>query len=128
MKNGRIHTGYYENWFDMSKEDTDAVLAERKRKGEKGTKAGGPSRNPQKRPHGKPNNGNRRASAANRKQAKLDVQNAVKTQVIAALKRERKEVSFEEPEEDEDDTGNKDNAGNSFGGRAGKKRAKGNRG
>ena len=127
MKDGKIHTGYYKKWFDMSKDDQDAVLAERKREGEKGTK-GGSARNPQKGPHGKPNNGSRQTSAAKTKQTKLDLQNAVKTQVIAALKRECKEVSFEEPEEDEEDTGNKDNAGNSFGGQAGKKRAKGNRG
>ena len=42
-KNGKIHTGYYANWRQLSKQDRDAVLAERDRQGKtpsKGNKSG----------------------------------------------------------------------------------------
>ena len=91
MRDGRIYTGYYKNFFNLDQKDQDALLAERKKKGEQGAGSGG-SKSPRT---------NQRASATKTKKElvnlKQDISKTVNKQVIAALKRKLKAVTFEEP-------------------------------
>jgi hypothetical protein len=96
LKNGKIHTGYYSNWYDLSKENRNLVLAERDKQGK------GPSKNTQ--------SGDK--SGKSGKRWKKTVHKLRKK--IAALK--RKPTGDASSEDDNDAPQN--NAGNSFGGRS----------
>lgn len=101
MRNGKIFTGYYPNWRQISKENQKLVLAERDKLGKGGKSAG------------------------KAKKESKDWKKAVKglKKQIAALK---KKVPTEESSDEEDGGGNgpSNNAGNSFGGRAEKAKKK----
>jgi hypothetical protein len=95
-KNGKIHTGYYSNWRQLSKQDRDAVLAERDKQGKT------------------PSKGANKASKAT-KTWKKQVKGLKKK--IAALKRK---VPGGVDDSDDDTTSDDptNDAGNSFGGRS----------
>ena len=100
-KNGKIHTGYYANWRQLSKQDRDAVLAERDKQGKP------------------PSKGNK--SGKSNKTWKKQVKGLKKK--IAALK--RKVPGSDESDDDTVDEPTND-AGNSFGGRSEKAKKKRN--
>ena len=105
MKNGVIHTGYFKNWHQLSKEDKDKVIAERARTG---------TACPGKGPKG------RKVSAANtnkqkRNMVKMKKELAQATRHIAELNSVRKY------KDKEDDKKPADGAGDSFGGRNSKR-------
>ena len=92
---GKIHTGYYSNWRQLSKQDRDAVLAERDKQGKTTSKHSAKSGKTTK-------NWKRQVKGLKKK--------------IAALKRKTVDGSV-----DSDDDGSTDptnDAGNSFGGRS----------
>ena len=101
MKNGKIHTGYYSNWRQLSKENQKTVLAERDRLGVKGKSEGKSKKSP--------------------KEWKKTVKGLKKK--IAAMKRKN---SGEESSDEDEEKEPKNDAGNSFGGRAEKSKKKRN--
>ena len=100
IRDGKIFTGFYPNWRQLSRDDQKSVLAERDRLG-KG---------------GKGNKGEGKATQA--KNWKKQVKGLKKT--IAALKRKAPEAS----DDDEDKEGPSNDAGNAFGGRTEKSKSK----
>lgn len=94
-KNGKIHTGYYANWRQLSKQDRDMVLAERNKQGQTPTKS---------------SNKSGKTTATWKKQVK-----GLKKK-IAALKRKVPGASDESDDDTTDEPNN--DAGNSFGGRS----------
>ena len=100
MKGGKIHTGYYSNWRQLSKENQKLVLSERERLG-KGSKADGNSKKGQK-------------------DWKKQVKGLKKK--IAALKRKSSSGDSSDDEEKSENVTN--DAGNAFGGRAEKSKNK----
>jgi hypothetical protein len=121
-KNGKIYTGFYPNFYDLSKENKRAVYDERKARGEKspgkkgsgsGNRAGGGKRNVSaaKQTEMEKELGDLRSQVGNMK-------HQVKQKVIAALKRQQPDSDSSEEEEAKDD------AGTGFGGRAAKKSVK----
>ena len=95
LKNGKIHTGYYSNWFDLSKENRNLVLAERDRLGNKPSKEKG------------------------KKKWKKTISKLKKK--IAALKRT---PTGDAPSDDDGGGTPTNNAGNAFGGRSEKAASK----
>jgi len=95
LKNGKIHTGYYSNWFDLSKENRNLVLAERDKLGKGSNK---------KAQSGGGKSGSKWRKTARKLQKK-----------IAALKRK---TSDDTPPDSDGDGGPSNNAGNAFGGRS----------
>ena len=102
-KNGKIHTGYYANWRQLSKQDREAVLAERDKQGKT------PSKNGAK-------------SGKSTKNWKRQVKGLKKK--IAALKRKAPDSGDESDDDGSSDPTN--DAGNSFGGRSEKAKKKRN--
>jgi len=106
MKGGKINTGFYRNWSQLSPEDKQLVLAERDRLGVKG------KTRRSRQPRDKLTNMKSQIKALTKK---VDKQHAT----ISALKRSS---DTRDSEADTDDSasesnGNANNAGNSFGGR-----------
>lgn len=100
LKNGKIHTGYYSNWYDLSKDNRNLVLAERDKQGK------GPKNNAQ-------------SGGKSGKKWKKTVRKLRKK--IAALKRK---PSGGANSDDDDDSVPTNNAGNAFGGRSEKAASK----
>ena len=100
-RNGKIFTGYYKNWFKLSKSDQDAVNEERKRLGIK------------QQP------GNKKPTADKKKLATAKKQLAKAKRQVAALRKQRSSSESESSKEDApEDTGNE------FGGRSEQSRKK----
>ena len=109
MKNGVIHTGYFKNSHQLSKEDKDKIIAECARTG---------TARPGKGPKG------RKVSAANtnrqkREMAKMKKDLAQATQHIAEIN------SVCKDKDKDDDKKSADDAGDSFGGRNSKRQKSG---
>ena len=100
MKGGKIHTGYYSNWRQLSKDNQKLVLSERERLGKGGKNEGNSKKGP--------------------KDWKKQVKGLKKK--IAALK--RKTSGGDSSDEEEKDESVSNNAGNAFGGRAEKSKNK----
>ena len=105
MKNGVIHTVYFKNWHQLSKEDKDKVIVERARTGtarpSKGTKG-------------------RKVSAANTNKQKREMENMKKD--LAQATRHIAEINSVRKDKDKDDDEKPaDDAGDSFGGRNSKR-------
>ena len=105
MKNGVIHTGYFKNWHQLSKEDNNKVIAERARTG---------TARPDKGPKG------RKVSATNTNKQKRDIAKTKKelaqaTRHIAEINSVHKDKYKDADEKPADD------AGDSFGGRNSKR-------
>ena len=92
LKNGQIHTGYYSNWRELSKENKNLVLAERDKLGKKPSNTYG---------------------GKSGKKLKKTVHKLRKK--IAALKRKN---TSDGTSEDDDDGEPVNNSGNAFGGRS----------
>ena len=100
-KNGVIHTGYFNNWHQMYKEDKDKVIAERARTG---------TAIPGKGPKG------RKVSATNTNKQKHDMAKTKKE--LDQATRHIDEINSVRKDKDKDDDKNPaDDAGDSFGGR-----------
>jgi hypothetical protein len=106
---GVIFTGFYDNYAKLSKEDKDAIHAERKR-----------LNMPQKKPRTK----SRNASQLKTNKKKLST---IKRE-IASLKVQFKDMKSKKEEASDDDDEPQSNAGDQFGGRKGKKAKKGDKG
>ena len=105
MKNGKIHTGYYSNWHQLSRKNRELVMAERQKPG-KGNKATNNDKVDDK--GGKANN------KKNPKQWKNKIRSLKRK--IASI---RKNAQGDASDDESDDTLEpKNNAGNAFGGRA----------
>ena len=105
-RDGAIHTGYYKNWFDLSKDDQEKVRAERQRLGIKpGAKGGAKGR------------------GFGKKFKKTKAKLAAAKRTIASLKQqdEKSGVSFDEGGNAGSKAASKNDAGNGFGGRSEKK-------
>ena len=109
MKNAVIHTGYFKNWHQLSKEDNDKVIAERARtvtaspgKVTKGHKVSTDNTNKQK-----------------RKIAKMKKYLAQATRHIAEINSVRKNKDKDDNDKPADDSGD------SFGGRNSKRQKSG---
>jgi len=100
-RNGKIFTGYYKNWFKLSKTDQDAVNAERKRLGIKQQ----PNKK-QKTTSDNKGSDKKKLQSARRQLAKAK-------RHVAALRKERSSSKSEISKDD-----NPENTGNEFGGRA----------
>jgi hypothetical protein len=104
---GTTFTGYYPEWHSMSDEDKNAVIAERKRQGQASKKKPGSSK----------------ASSIRTKKKTLNKLNRKVSALQVKFKNLKKKAeSSDEDEEDADEP--QDNAGDQFGGRNGKKKAK----
>lgn len=107
---GKVHTGYFSNWHDLSEADQRTVTDERKRLGQSSTKK----------------KTGRRASALKAKKKKLNVL----TRKVAAMNvkfKNLKKRSAASDDDEDDEEGPQDNAGDQFGGRKGKGKAKSNK-
>lgn len=112
-RGGKIHTGHYQNWKELSQDDRNKVIAERKRLGVQGPGRKGGGRQP--------------AAKQKRKYeaAVKELETAQRT--IASLKKAAETkgkggAADSDNDNDEDDPG--ENAGNSFGGRKERKKNK----
>ena len=94
LKNGKIHTGYYSNWYDLSKDNRNLVLAERDKQG--------------KSPNKHSQSGGKSGKKWNKTVRKLKKK-------IAALKRK---TTSDATSDDDDGAPPTNNAGNAFGGRS----------
>ena len=104
-RDGKIFTGYYQNWKDLSKEERDKVMAERERLGIKPKARGRSGRG-------------RTAAAKTKRQLAAVVQDLEKAKrQIAAIKRTSKSDGSDEEAPTED-------AGDAFGGRSERKNKK----
>lgn len=101
-RDGKIFTGYYPNWKQLSRDDQKAVLAERDRLGTKGNKSDGKSQKPQQK------NWKKQVKGLKRK--------------IAALKRKASGSDSSDDDEEKDEPSS--DAGNAFGGRNEKSKSK----
>ena len=108
-RNGKIHLGFYKNWNQLSQENRDFVLAERKRLGIK------------------PGNSKKKGSRSLEAQVKaLRRANKKKDRKIKAMKR-NKDSSSEGSRSGSSSDSDGDNAGNAFGGRSEKEKKKSKR-
>ena len=101
MKNGVIHTGYYNNCHQLSKEDKDKVISERARIG---------TARPGKAPKG------RKVSAANTNKQKREMAE-MKKDLAQAMHHIAEINSVCKDKDKDDDEKPADDAGDSFGGR-----------
>jgi hypothetical protein len=104
-ENGKIYTGFYSNFRDLSKEERQEVIAERKRtQSDKGHK-------------GKHQGGARKRGASGTSQKKI----SKLTREISSMKAEMKaDRESRQPSRDNDDGEIQNNAGDQFGGRRSK--------
>ena len=106
-RDGAIHTGYYKNWFDLSKDDQEKVRAEWQRLGIKPGAKGGA-----------------KGSGFGKKFKKTKAKLAAAKRTIASLKQQdEKSVSFDEGGNAGSKAASND-AGHGFGGRSEKKSRK----
>jgi hypothetical protein len=117
MKNGKIHTGYYSNWHQLSRKNRELVMAERQKPG-KGNKNNN---------HDKSDKNNSKSGKDNNKGTSKQWKNKVRSlkRKIASIR--KKNAKDETSDNDSDDSSEpKGNAGNAFGGRAEKAKKKRN--
>ena len=113
LSDGSVHAGHYTNWAALSEGEKQQVFAERKRQGI----------TPKKKSQG----GKSKASAVKSKKKTLEKL----TRKVAALETKakslKKKVAFESDDDEAEENGPQDNAGDQFGGRKSKKKKKGDK-